>query len=199
MEDNAPKVTLMSIHASKGLEFPVVFVVGLEEELFPIGGRGGEEVDLEEERRLFYVAITRAQKELFFSHARTRYKYGEEKIALRSRFLDEVDKGVVRTETGATISQRTDRFKVTGSGVKVEYEARTPLPAKPKTPAVHVEYDMAEMHQLVTGARVYHDSFGAGKIIHREGNGVDAKLTVFFPEHGQKKLVIKFARLRILQ
>jgi len=199
MEDNAPKVTLMSIHASKGLEFPVVFVVGLEEELFPIGGRGGEEVDLEEERRLFYVAITRAQKELFFSHARTRYKYGEEKTALRSRFLDEVDKGVVRTETGATISQRTDRFKVTGSGVKVEYEARTPLPAKPKAPVVHVEYDMAEMHQLVTGARVYHDSFGAGKIIHREGNGVDAKLTVFFPEHGQKKLIIKFAKLRILQ
>lgn len=206
MEDNAPKVTLMSIHASKGLEFPVVFVVGLEEELFPIGGRGGEEVDLEEERRLFYVAITRAQKELFFSHARSRYKYGEEKTCLRSRFLDEVDKGVVRTETGATISQRTDRFKVTGSGYNVEYEPRakpvTPLPPKPKptlsSSSVSVEYDIADIHQLVTGARVYHDSFGAGKIISKEGNGPEAKLTVFFPEHGQKKLIIKFAKLRIL-
>lgn len=206
MEDNAPKVTLMSIHASKGLEFPVVFVVGLEEELFPIGGRGGEEVDLEEERRLFYVAITRAQKELFFSHARTRYKHGEEKTCLRSRFLDEVDKGVVRTETGATISQRSDRFKVTSSGYNVEYEPRakpvTTAPPKPKptisSASVSVEYDIADIHQLVTGARVYHDSFGAGKIINKEGNGPEAKLTVFFPEHGQKKLIIKFAKLRIL-
>ena len=86
MEENVPAVTLMTVHASKGLEFPVVFVVGLEEELFPMGGRNGEEADIEEERRLFYVAITRAQKELYFSFARSRYRFGEEKTRNQKPF-----------------------------------------------------------------------------------------------------------------
>ncbi len=104
-EEDKPSVTLMTIHASKGLEFPVVFIVGLEEELFPIGARNGDEVDMEEERRLFYVAITRAKKDLYFSHAKMRYKFGEEKTMKRSRFLDEIDSSVVRTEAGSTIRQ----------------------------------------------------------------------------------------------
>ncbi|MFW6157246.1 MAG: ATP-dependent helicase, partial [Balneolaceae bacterium] len=109
-DENKPAVTLMTVHAAKGLEFPAIFVVGLEEELFPVGGRNGEETDIEEERRLFYVAVTRAQEQLFFSHCRSRYKFGEEQMKLRSRFLDEVDPGVVRTETGATIEQNEERF-----------------------------------------------------------------------------------------
>lgn len=201
MQDDAPAVTLMSIHASKGLEFPVVFVCGLEEELFPIGGRNGEEVDIEEERRLFYVAVTRARKELFLSHARSRYKYGEEKSTLRSRFLDEVDSGVVRTETGATIRQREDRFKLPASGYTVEYSEPVPKAIVPKPPSrteTRIEGEIAELHELVTGARVWHESFGSGKIIHREGNGADSRLTVFFPTHGQKKLLARLAKLRIL-
>lgn len=210
MEDDAPAVTLMSIHASKGLEFPVVFITGMEEELFPIGGRNGEEADIEEERRLFYVAITRARKELFLSHARTRYKYGEEKTTLRSRFLDEVDKGVVRTETGATIQQRSDRFtlqapapapKPSASGYRVEYTEPVPRAVVPRTPKpadLRIEGEIAELHDLVTGARVWHESFGSGKIIATEGNGPDTRLTVFFPTHGQKKLVARLAKLRII-
>lgn len=208
MEDDAPAVTLMSIHASKGLEFPVVFIAGLEEELFPIGGRNGEEADIEEERRLFYVAITRARKELYLSHARTRYKYGEEKTTLRSRFLDEVDKGVVRTETGATISQREDRFslqapasKPSASGYRVEYTESVPkavIPRSTKPTETRIEGEIAELHELVTGARVWHETFGSGKIILTEGKGPDTRLTVFFPTHGQKKLVARLAKLRII-
>jgi DNA helicase II / ATP-dependent DNA helicase PcrA len=208
MEDDAPAVTLMSIHASKGLEFPVVFITGLEEELFPIGGRNGEEADFEEERRLFYVAITRARKELFLSHARTRFKYGEEKTTLRSRFLDEVDKGVVRTETGATISQRDDRFSLpapssrpTASGFRVEYSESVPkavVPRSAKPAEMRIEGEIAELHELITGARVWHETFGSGKIILTEGKGLDTRVTVFFPTHGQKKLVARLAKLRII-
>jgi DNA helicase-2/ATP-dependent DNA helicase PcrA len=208
MEDDAPAVTLMSIHASKGLEFPVVFITGMEEELFPIGGRNGEEADIEEERRLFYVAITRARKELFLSHARTRFRYGEEKTTLRSRFLDEVDKGVVRTETGATISQRDDRFslpasatKPTASGFRVEYTDSVPkavVPRSAKPAELRIEGEIAELHELITGARVWHETFGSGKIILTEGKGPDTRLTVFFPTHGQKKLVARLAKLRII-
>ena len=117
-DENKPAVTLMTVHASKGLEFSAVWIVGLEENLFPIAPRDGEEENLEEERRLFYVAITRAKKQLFLSHCKQRYKFGEEQIQLRSRFLDEVDAGVVRTETGATIRQKKGAFgyRVDGGG-----------------------------------------------------------------------------------
>jgi DNA helicase II / ATP-dependent DNA helicase PcrA len=104
-DENKPAVTLMTVHASKGLEFPVVFIVGLEENLFPMGARNGEEANIEEERRLFYVAITRAQKHLFFSHSKMRFKFGEEQRQARSRFLNEVDPVWCGTETGATIRQ----------------------------------------------------------------------------------------------
>ncbi len=100
----------MTIHASKGLEFSAVWIVGMEENLFPIAPREGEEPNLEEERRLMYVAITRAKKRLFFSHCKQRRKFGEEQVQLRSRFLDEVDAGVVRTESGATIRQKQGSF-----------------------------------------------------------------------------------------
>ena len=117
-DENKPAITLMTVHASKGLEFPVVFIVGLEEELFPMGAREGEEQNLEEERRLFYVAITRAESRLFFSTCKMRYRFGDETVQLRSRFLDEVNPGVVQTESGATIKQKKDRFELT-----VEHDA----------------------------------------------------------------------------
>ncbi|MEX1136887.1 MAG: UvrD-helicase domain-containing protein, partial [Balneolales bacterium] len=201
-DENTPSVTLMTIHASKGLEFPVVFVVGLEEELFPIGGRNGDEVDMEEERRLFYVAITRAERELFFSFARNRYKFGEEKQNPRSRFLDEVDPAVVRTETGGTIKQR-DSFNLNHkhSGAYEDYDWRTPVAGvKKRSPATStsVHYDTADSSDLQVGARVSHQKFGAGKIISMEGSGDKTKVVVFFQKHGQKKLMLKFAKLQVL-
>lgn len=210
MDSNVAAITLMTIHASKGLEFPIVFIAGMEEELFPIGGRNGEEADIEEERRLFYVAITRAQKELFFSFARSRYKFGSEIPGIRSRFLDEVDPGVVRNENGSTIRQRNDTLQTTGSGTFVEYDYKKPAsrgysgsmakstPSKTGSSTQHIEYDISGVDELKTGMFVSHDKFGQGKIISKEGAGVDTKVVVFFQSHGQKKLALKFAKLRII-
>jgi len=229
MEADVPAVTLMTVHASKGLEFPVVFVVGMEEELFPMGGRNGEEADIEEERRLFYVAITRAQKELYFSFARSRYRFGEEKPGIRSRFLDEVDPAVVRNENGSTIKQKGDRTESGSSGSFIEYDYTKPLntgyPGATPSPSAATDgapkrrtiytrngqgatnapstnagmtYESAETEHLKPGVFVMHEKFGAGKILQREGQGTDTKLVVFFQNHGQKKLALKFAKLRIL-
>jgi DNA helicase II / ATP-dependent DNA helicase PcrA len=210
MESNAAAVTLMTIHASKGLEFPVVFVAGMEEELFPIGGRNGEEADIEEERRLFYVAITRAQKELFFSFARSRYKFGSEIPGIRSRFLDEVDPGVVRNENGSTIRQRNESAPTSSSGTFVEYDYKKPqsrgysgstsnrTTTKQSSSSQHIEYDVTGVDELKTGMFVEHEKFGQGKIISKEGAGIDTKVVVFFQRHGQKKLALKFAKLRII-
>ncbi len=216
LEVDVPAVTLMTVHASKGLEFPVVFIAGLEEELFPIGGRNGEDADIEEERRLFYVAITRAQRELFFSFARSRYKFGEEKPGIRSRFLDEVDPSVVRNENGSTIRQKQDSLSEHRSGTFIEYDYkkplssgypapapgrntyRTPDTAKPSAGSQRIEYDENSV-ELRVGMFVEHDKFGQGKIIHKEGSGTETKVVVFFLSHGQKKLALKFAKLRILE
>jgi len=208
-----PAVTLMTVHASKGLEFPVVFVVGLEEELFPMGARNGEESNIEEERRLFYVAITRAQKELYFSFAKSRTKYGEEKKMIRSRFLDEVDPGVVRTETGATIKQKSSSTgQKTASGYEIDYDWKKPISTggrKQSSSSYHesaskpasydgITYDIDDPSDLRVGLMVLHDKFGAGKIMAKEGTGLDTKLTVFFKSYGQKKLLLRMAKLKLI-
>ncbi|MFA5668968.1 MAG: UvrD-helicase domain-containing protein [Balneolaceae bacterium] len=208
-DENKPAVTLMTVHASKGLEFPVVFVVGLEENLFPVGGREGFDADLEEERRLFYVAITRAEERLYFSHCRSRYKFGEEQRQLRSRFLDEVNPGVVRTETGATISQKTDRYtldepnvKTTKSGTNIEYDWESPVNRSKgnksaSSTTIHYDYsDGGDPFQV--GTHVVHAKFGTGKIISRSGLGMDSKVVVFFKERGQKKLMLRAAPLQVI-
>lgn len=207
-DENKPAVTLMTVHASKGLEFPVVFVVGLEENLFPVGARDNFDVDIEEERRLFYVAITRAEERLYFSTCRTRYKFGEETMQIRSRFLDEVDPGVVRTEAGATITQKADRFnldessnlKGQSSGTSIEYDWQQPVTKKTAssvTGTIHYDYADGE-DPFQVGVKVFHSKFGEGKIVSRSGLGLDAKVVVFFKSRGQKKLMLRAAPLQIV-
>ncbi len=206
-DENKPAITLMTVHGSKGLEFPIVFVVGLEENLFPVGARDGFDADIEEERRLFYVAITRAEERLYFSHCKSRFKFGEEQIQLRSRFLDEVDPGVVRTESGATISQKSDRFSNQGTNPTkdtstfVEYDWQKPVTKKTGSSsmgAIHYEYQEGE-DPFVVGVEVMHARFGPGKIISRSGLGLDAKVVVFFKNRGQKKLMLRAAPLTIIE
>lgn len=212
-DENRPMVTLMTVHASKGLEFPCVFIAGLEENLFPMGARNGEESNIEEERRLMYVAVTRAKEVLFLSHARHRIKFGEEQITLRSRFLDEVDAGVVVNESGASIKQRSTSDASIGNSTSTEYQIdrstsqefdydwKRPKKSTKSSYGYKIVPDAqyAEDSSLfVTGAQVLHPKFGPGKIINRSGNGADTKVTVFFPKMGQKKLMLKFAKLKLL-
>lgn len=214
-DENQPAVTLMTVHGAKGLEFPVVFVVGLEEELFPMGGRNGEEADFEEERRLFYVAITRAKRELYFSHAKQRSRFGERKSMKRSRFLDEVDSAVVRTEAGATIRQggqeirrgfgssRGGRRGGARSGQSDGQSAGAGQPSRPAPPPKAsyegTTYDVQSAADLSPGVQVFHERFGVGKIIGREGAGQNMKVTVFFKDYGQKKLMVRMAGLKIIK
>lgn len=209
-DEEKPAVTLMTVHSAKGLEFPVVFAVGMEEDLFPMGSRDGEEANIEEERRLFYVAITRAEQELFFSHCRSRYKFGEEKAMMRSRFLDEVSADVVRTETGASIQQNKNRFEngragaesaSPGSGTTVEYDWKQPLYNKKNRNAdqgTTIHYDNPDNDPFQTGAKVEHNVFGKGKILQRTGQGEKAKVVVFFKERGRKTLMLRAAKMSVI-
>lgn len=200
-DENIPAVTLMTAHASKGLEFPSVFIVGLEENLFPMGGRNGEEADIEEERRLFYVAITRAQKHLYFSYAKMRFKFGEEQRQARSRFLDEVDPGVVRMETGATITQNRQNNGNRDNkpnGYSIEYDWQSPIRSKkPGNAGNSYVYEYDE-DPFTVGTHVIHPTFGAGKIVQRSGADKDTRVVVFFKNRGQKTLMLRAAGLRVV-
>jgi DNA helicase-2/ATP-dependent DNA helicase PcrA len=134
LQEDDNRVTLMTLHASKGLEFKVVFVAGLEEGLFPLAAAAQDPKELEEERRLFYVGVTRAEELLFLSYARSRYRYGESQGAVRSRFLDEVETDdVIRTEGGGAFQARSGRFALDdgpheaedGLGFEREYGGRS--------------------------------------------------------------------------
>ena len=208
-EDDPNRVTLMTLHASKGLEYPVVFVSGLEEGLFPLASAAEDRRDLEEERRLFYVGVTRARDHLFLSYARTRFRYGEHLAAVRSRFVDEVSVDAVRTEAGDAVAARPDRFRAP-SGRSVAYDDMDPhyyrrnlrrgngsREATRPASGRRVVLDEGE-GDIVPGARVEHQHFGEGKVLSVEGAGEQTKAVVFFEGVGQKKLVLKFARLRCL-
>ena len=213
---NDDRVTLMTLHASKGLEFEVVFIAGLEEGLFPLANASQERKDLEEERRLFYVGATRAKSYLLLSTARSRFRYGEHQSCIRSRFLEEIDTSVIKTEAGQKLTQRPDRFSA-GEGSTFSYEDVDPnyfrkslsnttkSSSRKRTQTVKAEppsgrrvvYDEGE-GQIVPGAIVEHATFGQGKVLAMEGAGQHLKATVFFQSVGQKKLAMKFARLRLV-
>ncbi len=188
-------------------------MTGLEEGLFPLARMSQDRKDLEEERRLFYVGVTRAEKRVFLSYARSRYRFGEQQSSIRSRFLDEFDDGLVRTEAGVEFRGRTDRF--TRRSTEFSYDHVDPhyyrrdlrggdQPTRRKTDAPRQEgrrvvYDEGEGGGVVPGAMVEHEVFGEGKVLALEGSGLQSKATVFFPEVGQKKLVLRFARLRVVE
>ena len=123
MTDDENRVTLMTLHASKGLEFPVVFVTGMEEGLFPLAKAAQDPTELEEERRLFYVGVTRAENVLYLSHARSRYRYGDQQQSVRSRFLDELEgtEDLIRTEAGGAFRARRGRFQLPDDGAQGGY------------------------------------------------------------------------------
>ncbi len=205
-EDRDNRVTLMTLHASKGLEFPVVFITGLEEGLFPLAAALEDPSELEEERRLFYVGSTRAERKLFLSYARSRFRYGRHHDSRRSPFLEEIDESVVRLESGAPFQQRAHRLRP--DIIRFDWGAdadRTVSPpprmvppgrSAPGEEERRIVYDEEESGDLRPGARVEHAQFGEGKVLTVEGQGQHARAVVFFPDVGQKKLVLRHARLR---
>ena len=213
LSDDENRVTLMTLHASKGLEFKVVFVTGLEEGLFPLAKAAQDPTELEEERRLLYVGVTRAEEALFLTYARSRYRYGDQQSSVRSRFLDELDgDDLLRTESGGRFERRTGRFEPTEGGVgryaemSSDYWKQSLRPddgKKKRTKTVssgerQIVYDEGES-AIVPGVRVHHRSFGNGKVLAVEGAGERAAATVFFNSVGQKKLKLAFARLQVVE
>ena len=202
-DDSEPKVSLMTIHAAKGLEFPVVFLVGLEENLFPSQLSLNSRADLEEERRLFYVAITRAEKTLVLSYAQTRFRWGNLIQCEPSRFVDEIDAQFLEFPSKTTEPKRKafsfdqERINFSSTGKSTSQNPNlTPVRKLKTSPPSNFESDDASL--IATGMEVMHEKFGKGKVIATEGESPNKKATVFFPRVGHKQLLLRFAKVKIL-
>ena len=208
--DENHSVTLMTVHAAKGLEFPVVFVVGLEENLFP-SEMALDEGNLEEERRLFYVAVTRAAERLFLTWSHSRMRFGKFENNQRSRFLREVDARYLAASRPAQgnllfggAPQRPAREGAPAPRVAVATSTSTgsdaPLlrPVRAYQSAHTASAPLPGDHSVTVGARIEHARFGRGVVTAIEGTGLDTKATVQFENAGQKQLLLRFARFTVL-
>lgn len=220
-DKDTDRVTLMTIHGAKGLEFKHVYIVGLEEGLFPSQMMLEKREDLEEERRLFYVAITRAEKKLTFSYAESRYNWGRLNMCEPSRFLYEVDQRFLNTVKGRR-SGGFDDYRNNAEPAAMNFIRKSPTNTPPRqsnssntatgktaTPSAN---NAAYVHQpsegifvpsdtsiLVVGMRVEHPKFGFGKVIQLDTNGTDRKAVIKFEVVGDKTLLLSFAKLRIIE
>mgnify|MGYP001181290779 CR=1 FL=1 len=230
------KVSMMTIHSAKGLEFENVFIVGMEEELFPSSMVMQSRADLEEERRLFYVALTRAKKTCALSYALTRYKWGQLIQAEPSRFIEEINSDCLvmpsakqakptpfaggssfeaqrknwqamgSDNSSTAFNRMTTRKKTTGqtrSQPLKKKAAQPPISSSGKHMA-RVDHtstastNPSSVEGIAEGMNVWHEKFGKGKVLRVEGASPNEKATVFFPNAGQKQLLLKFAKLEIL-
>jgi DNA helicase II / ATP-dependent DNA helicase PcrA len=202
--ENQDRVTLMTIHAAKGLEFPFVYVVGMEENLFPSVQSISSRVDLEEERRLFYVAITRAEKKLTLSYAENRYRWGNLTSNEPSRFLQEIPDKHIDFPQKPLGRQQSFLSEDNFSGILAGKEPVRPKPVNLKnfqklSKVADGLVPMASpIEDIQVGMEVEHDRFGKGKVISLEGSGPNTKATVFFQGVGQKQLLLRFAHLKII-
>ena len=227
-DDN--KVTLMTIHASKGLEFPYVYVVGMEENIFPSGGWMASESEIEEERRLCYVAMTRAKKLLSLSFAQTRFRNGKHESNSPSRFIYEVDSQYIANplskerESGEVKRESFSSWKKENTskpGYQYGQSSRPEVvrrpqpsvlqPARPQpgpTPirrpqvvekrVADVDFEPTPILQLKAGQRIEHNRFGYGKILEISGSSSDLKAKIAFDDHGEKILILKYAKIRVV-
>lgn len=214
-DEQANKVTMMTVHAAKGLEFRNVFVVGMEEDLFPSAMSKDNPRAVEEERRLFYVAITRAEENCVLTYAKSRFRNGKSAMCSPSRFLKDIDTKYIYTLEDAktdgllAVTRRTTAFSSAFQQPKAVEEDSFISPAKQarQTPLTRMETaassqssaPASDLSGLHVGAKVRHDRFGDGEVIAIEGEGGNAKATVSFTHFGQKQLLLKFARLTIVE
>ncbi len=243
-EGDAEKITLMTIHSAKGLEFKNVFVVGLEENLFPGAMSMGSYKELEEERRLFYVAITRAEEHCHLSFAKSRFKYGKMEFSSPSRFLKDIDARFLQLPQGEQMARRIDeganrfrkeqpeRFGRTGASERYDRPSETPFGGgsserfgrseHPNSSSMRPKVELIRPtapHHLTrllsdtvakpsasassgacvqTGQLIEHERFGIGEVLRVEGIGENSKATVRFRHAGEKQLLLKFARFKII-
>ena len=238
-DDSVPKVTLMTIHSAKGLEFRNVFIVGMEENLFPGPMSSDSPRALEEERRLFYVAITRAEENCFISYAKNRYKYGKPEFCNPSRFLKDINPAFMKMPADSGFSavrsnegyakrnyernyesgyrrnyERTDSYRSNGpsmfDGGEIPQEpVRFVKPVPPRnlkriiptasTSAMQgISSGKADTHGVEVGRLIEHERFGRGEVVRLEGSGDNCKATVRFENAGDKQLLLKFARFKII-
>jgi|TARA_B110000240_G_C13513183_1_gene461216 DNA helicase-2/ATP-dependent DNA helicase PcrA len=200
-QEDFNKVTLMTIHAAKGLEFPYVFVVGLEQNLFPSMMSGESQEDLEEERRLFYVAITRAEKRLFLSFATNRFKWGQYIDCEPSRFLSELNTQYI-SKTEIISKQKNKFYNNKKQVLKNKFEKKNNTfklpPNLTKLSTVTKIIKHSDLSKIQNGMKVLHSKFGNGKILEISGDEANKKATIFFENVGQKQLLLKFAKLEII-
>ena len=211
-DKDADKVSLMTIHSAKGLEFPYVYVVGMEENLFPSMLSISSRQDLEEERRLFYVAVTRAEVQLTLSYAMSRFQYGNTSFQEMSRFVEEIDPRYLLTPrpsrrqspTGAPLPSSAGA-PASGAPLLSSTGARVPPRAsfftrrpQPSTPNSQLSTNPpSDINAIQPGVTVVHAKFGTGKVLSVEGSGDSRKAIIYFDNVGQKQLMLKFAKLTI--
>jgi len=196
-ESDHNKVTLMTIHSSKGLEFANVFITGLEEDLFPAQQCTVNPAALEEERRLFYVALTRAEKRAFISYSVSRYKNGQIVSSRPSRFIEEIDQEFLEGHIPLRNTPSSFKLKNTPTAGNPQ---KTTISLNPVTKTDIPDLDRSklqpiEANQVVPGMIIFHPTFGTGKVINLEGLGVQKKAKVIFKEGGAKTLLLKFAKI----
>jgi DNA helicase II / ATP-dependent DNA helicase PcrA len=199
-KDHDPeKVTLMTIHMAKGLEFKYVYMVGMEEDLFPSQLMLSSRAELEEERRLFYVAITRAQKRLFLSYALSRYRFGRLKNCEPSRFLDDLDPRYVKISAKfggmESVAPNPNYAKSFVSGMKKTVSSQPVVKATTYKPAA--DFAPSDTSRLQQGMKVEHPKFGFGMVIQLDETGADRKAKIQFNDFGEKTLLLSFAKLKI--
>ncbi len=210
-DNEGAKVVLMTVHSAKGLEFRNVFVVGMEENLFPGSMAGDSPRAMEEERRLFYVAITRAEEHCFLSYARTRFRYGKMEFGTPSRFLRDIDTCFLDLPHEAGIGHKVDegaaRFRKEEVRQQIRPRAQVIAPTLPRnlkkvanssTENQSTQSMQTSLGELRVGQNIQHERFGMGEVTKLEGSGDNAKATIRFRHAGEKQLLLRFARFTVI-
>ena len=215
------RVALMTIHLAKGLEFPYVYVVGMEEDLFPLAKSIQSREELEEERRLFYVALTRAEKQAYLTYAENRYRWGQLSPSEPSRFIEEIEEKYLSYLT-PTLSNPNYRYKplvnrdIFGEVDKSKLRLQKPISGTPPAKNAPTGEEQQKLRKLKPinamqnlaskdvydgldiGTNVYHERFGKGKVVGLEGSGNDKKAQINFEVGGLKNILLRFAKLTIV-
>jgi DNA helicase-2/ATP-dependent DNA helicase PcrA len=197
INESEKKVSLMTIHLAKGLEFNHVYIVGLEEDLFPSALSSTTRADLEEERRLFYVAITRAKKKVTITYAKTRYRWGKLNDCEPSRFIKEIDKKYTNFRSSSFITSPTESLNENENFIRFKKpKNKIQLKTFKNNPTLGISN--SNYVDIKKGDQIIHNRFGKGKVIDTEGEGADKKAEVKFNTSGVKRILLKFAKYKLI-